>query len=95
MTRYGVVVADDVDDPQRTIRSELNYWFQFGNLEYAQIINVLCVNTPQAIFPGRQIGRFDEGFEASFLVLLDNPLDNLLKLRAINMMVKQGKLLSK
>ncbi len=95
MLNAGVNVVIGSDDPQRTIRSEVNYWFQFGNLEYAQIINVLCVNTPQAIFPDRKIGRFDEGYEASFLVLRDNPLDNLLKLRAINMMVKQGKLLKK
>lgn len=95
MLNAGVNVVIGSDDPQRTIRGEVNYWFQFGSLNYAQIINVLCVNTPQAIFPDRKIGRVDEGYEASFLVLRDNPLDNLLKLRAINMMVKQGKLLPK
>lgn len=95
MLNAGVNVVIGSDDSQRTIRSEVNYWFQFGNLNYAQILNVLCVNTPQTIFPDRKIGRFDEGYEASFLVLRDNPLDNLLKLRAINMMVKQGKLLQK
>ncbi|MCB0534313.1 MAG: amidohydrolase family protein [Saprospiraceae bacterium] len=95
MLNAGVNVVIGSDDAQRTIRSEVNYWFQFGNLNYAQILNVLCVNTPQAIFPDRKIGRFEEGYEASFLVLRDNPLGNLLKLRAINMMVKQGKLLPK
>ncbi|TNE51981.1 MAG: hypothetical protein EP344_16260 [Bacteroidetes bacterium] len=86
----GVNVVIGSDDPQRTIRGELNYWFQFGDLNYAQALQILCVNTPQAIFPNRKVGKIDEGYEASFLVLSDNPLENLLKLRAIAFKVKDG-----
>lgn len=89
----GVNVIAGSDDPQRTIRSEINYWFQFGNLNYEQIINVLCVHTPQAIFPKRKIGAFQEGYEANFLVLKADPLTNLLKLRAIDFVVKGGELI--
>lgn len=89
----GVNVVIGSDDMQRTIRGELNYWFQSGELDYAQTLKILCVNTPQAIFPNRKIGRLDEGYEASFLVLSDNPLVNLLKLRAIAFKVKDGVLL--
>ena len=81
------------DDSQRTTRGELNYWFQSGELDYAKTLQILCVNTPQAIFPKRKIGRFEEGYEASFLVLSDNPLTNLLKLRAIAFKVKNGELI--
>lgn len=89
----GVNVVIGSDDSQRTIRGELNYWFQSGNLDYAQTLKILCVNTPQTIFPKRKIGRFDDGYEASFLVLSDNPLTNLLKLRALAFKVKNGELL--
>ncbi len=93
MLDNGVNVVIGSDDSQRTIRGEVNYWFQFGNLDYAQALRILCMNTPQAIYPKRKIGRFEEGYEASFLVLDDNPLQNLLKLRAISFMVKGGQLL--
>lgn len=89
----GVNIVIGSDDIQRTIRGELNYWFQSGELDYAQTLKILCVNTPQAIFPNRKIGRLDEGYEASFLVLSDNPLSNLLKLRAIAYKVKNGVIL--
>ncbi|MCC6463499.1 MAG: amidohydrolase family protein [Saprospiraceae bacterium] len=86
----GVNVVIGSDDIQRTIRGELNYWFQFGDLNYSQTLKILCVNTPQAIFPKRKIGRIADGYEASFIVLSDNPLTNLLKLRAIAYKVKDG-----
>ncbi len=89
----GVNVVIGSDDTQRTIRGELNYWFQVGNMDYAQILQIVCVNTPQAIFPKRKIGRLDEGYEASFLVLNDNPINNILKLRAIAFKVKNGAIL--
>jgi hypothetical protein len=89
----GVNVVIGSDDTQRTIRGELNYWYQAGNLDYARTLQILCVNTPQAIFPKRKIGRIEEGYEASFIVLSDNPLNNILKLRAIAFKVKNGTLL--
>ena len=93
MLADNVNVVAGSDDTQRTLRSEINYWFQFGNLDNAQAIKILCVNTPQAIFPKRKIGHFDEGYEANFLVLSDNPLQNILKLRLIAFMVRNGKIL--
>jgi imidazolonepropionase-like amidohydrolase len=90
----GVQVVIGSDDPQRTIRAELNYWFQNSRIDYGKALQIVCVATPQAIFPGRKIGRFDEGYEASFLVLDDNPLNNILKLRAISWKAKQGKIIA-
>ncbi len=93
MLDNGVQVVIGSNDPQRTIRAELNYWFQNSRIDYAKALQIVCVATPQAIFPGRKIGRFEEGYEASFLVLDDNPINNILKLRAISWKVKQGKFL--
>lgn len=86
----GVNVAIGSNDPQRSIRGELNYWFQLGKLNYNSALKTLCETTPRAIFPKRKIGRIEEGYEASFLVLNDNPLNNILKLRAISFKVKNG-----
>ncbi|MFN8301226.1 MAG: hypothetical protein U0U46_01945 [Saprospiraceae bacterium] len=93
MNEAGVVIAIGSDDPQRTIRNELNYWYQLGSLSNLDLLKVLCENTPRAIYPKRKIGKFDEGYEASFLVLNDNPLQNILKVRLISMKVKKGELM--
>lgn len=89
----GVNIAIGSDDPQRTIRNELNYWYQLGGFGAPQLLKVLCENTPRAVFPKRKIGKFDDGYEASFLVLNDNPLQNILKLRVIAFKVKNGVIL--
>jgi hypothetical protein len=77
------------DDITRTGRGELNYWFNL-NIDYSKILRILVENTPRAVFPDRKIGKFEDGYEASFLVLNDNPLVNILKLRAISFKVKKG-----
>jgi imidazolonepropionase-like amidohydrolase len=59
----------------------------FTNLE---LLRMWSVTTPQAVFPARRIGRLADGYEASFLVLRDNPLDDMRNTRAIALRVKRG-----
>jgi imidazolonepropionase-like amidohydrolase len=89
----GVNLVLGSDDMQRTTRSELNYWFTLGNIDNPKVLKVLCENTPRAIYPKRKIGKIDDGYEASFIVLDDNPLNNILKLRLSSFKVKNGKIL--
>lgn len=89
----GVNIAMGSDDSQRTLRMELNYWFGMGDLDDARTLKVLCENTPRAIYPNRKIGKLENGYEASFLVLSDNPLTNVLKTRVQAFKVKDGVLL--
>ncbi|MCC7465277.1 MAG: hypothetical protein IT261_03355 [Saprospiraceae bacterium] len=89
----GVVAVMGSDDSQRTLRMELNYWFGLGELDDAWTLKVLCENTPKAIFPKRKIARFENGYEANFLVLADNPLTNVLKSRVQAFKVKNGVIL--
>lgn len=89
----GVNLVIGSDDAQRTIRAELNYWFAMGIQDNLQILKVLCENTPRAIFPKRKIAKIEDGYEASFLVLTENPLENLLKSRVAAFRVKQGVIL--
>lgn len=84
----NVVIGSD--DIQRTIRAELNHWFSLGAMDNLKVLKILCESTPKAIFPKRKIAKLDNGYEASFLVLNDNPLDNLLKARVAAFKMKQG-----
>ncbi len=54
------------------------------------LLNLWCEATPRAIFPGRKIGRFEEGYEASFLALAGNPIDDFTQVQAIRRRFKQG-----
>ena len=58
-----------------------------------ELLHTWCVDTPRSIFPGRKIGRFEDGYEASFLVLAGDPLEDFGQTANIVLRVKQGHLL--
>ena len=54
------------------------------------LLKMWCESTPAAMFPGRRIAKFTEGYEASFLALAGNPLEDFEQVRAIRRRFKQG-----
>lgn len=62
----------------------------FSNLE---LLEIWVEDTPRTIFPDRRIGRLAPGYEASFLVLERNPIEDFSATRAIGLRVKQGVIL--
>ena len=52
-------------------------------------------DTPRALFPGRRLGCFDPGCEASFLLLGGDPLADLNQVDMPLLRVKQGRLLTR
>ena len=54
------------------------------------LLKMWCEATPVAIFPERRIGKFAEGYEASFLALAGNPIEDFEQVRAIRRRFKQG-----
>ncbi|MFZ4634233.1 MAG: hypothetical protein ACOYNO_08520 [Saprospiraceae bacterium] len=87
----GVNVCIGSGDTQRTLRNELNYWFQLGNIDNMALLRTLCVNTPKAVFPKRKIGKIADGYEANLIVLKDNPANNILKTRMVAFKMKAGR----
>jgi imidazolonepropionase-like amidohydrolase len=59
----------------------------FSNLE---LLKMWSETTPHVIFPRRKIGALEEGYEANFLVLEENPIQDFSRLKRIRMRVKQG-----
>ncbi|GMV48916.1 MAG: amidohydrolase family protein [Nitrospira sp.] len=59
----------------------------FDNLT---LVKLWCEATPAAIFPGRAIGRFEEGYEASFLGLGGDPVEDFSQVQNIRIRFKQG-----
>jgi Amidohydrolase family len=72
---------------------ELFYWFKNKIFSNENILTITTKETPKLIFPNRKIGEFEEGFEASLLVFDNNPLDDYKILNAIQLKIKNGKII--
>jgi imidazolonepropionase-like amidohydrolase len=85
-----LAIGSDHADTSLVEVTHLRTFHLFDNLT---LLKLWSVATPAAIFPDRKIGRFEEGYEASFLALAGNPLDDFDAVQAIVLRVKQGRLL--
>ncbi len=87
--RAGVVLLIGSDHAETSLAEALHIHSLdlFDNLT---LLKLWCEATPAAIFAGRAIGRFAEGYEASFLALAGNPLEDFEQVRAIRQRFKQG-----
>ena len=77
-----------------TARAELHALDDLG-LDRATLLRLATRDTPLAIFPGRKLGCFEPGCEASFLVLGGDPLADLAHVDMPLLRVKQGRLLTR
>jgi imidazolonepropionase-like amidohydrolase len=88
----GVRILVGSDMPYRdTSVGEAFLLYELGIFTSEELLKMWCETTPRSIFPGRNIGRLNEGFEASFLVLGGNPIEDFARVRNISMRVKQGR----
>jgi hypothetical protein len=74
--------------------SELFVMRDTGVFNNRELLDIATNKTPADIFPNRKLGRLAAGYEANFLVLSKDPLENLDNLRSITLRVKQGRRLS-
>jgi len=86
----GVTVAIGSDDYGRTSRAEAEWLASLDVFDNAEVLRMWSVATPRAIFPGRRIGVFEEGAEASFLALRADPLADFAATGNIALRFKQG-----
>ncbi|MGP0592548.1 amidohydrolase family protein [Nitrospira sp. T9] len=85
----GVTIAIGSDHAETSLAEALHL-HQMGIFDNLTLLKVWSENTPKTIFPTRKIGRFEEGYEASFLVLEGNPLEDFKQVQNIILRVKQG-----
>jgi imidazolonepropionase-like amidohydrolase len=93
LQRAGVKLAAGTDDNNRTVLDEAANLDRLRVFDHLTLIKLLVEATPQSIYPQRKIGRLEEMYEASFLALDGNPLEDIANLRKVAMRVKQGHLL--
>lgn len=89
----GAPIAIGSDSFTQTSLDEIKSLRKFNVFTDEELLR-LWVNTPSlSIFPDRAIGTLEPDFEASFIALDCNPIDNLNCVENIGLAVKQGLLL--
>ena len=89
----GVLLAIGSDNPTDSSVGEIQYLQKLGIFDNLTLLKMWTETTAKAIFPKRKIGALKEGYEASFLALEGNPLEDLQNVRRIKFRLKQGFLL--
>jgi hypothetical protein len=90
----GVQVAVGSDSYRQTSLAEALSLRKLEAFDNRVLLKMWCEETAAAIFPHRKIGRLRQGYEASFLVLSDDPVQDFTNVQKIEMRVKQGEILS-
>lgn len=89
-----VPIAIGADDFGKTVSKEADYIIKQQLVDNSTLLDIYCRQTPQHIFPRRKLGLIKENYEASFLVLNENPLQQINTIHTgIRLRVKQGRLL--
>jgi imidazolonepropionase-like amidohydrolase len=86
----GVPLILGTDGDAGSVIKEARYLMSLGVVDSPTLLQLLCVDTPRFIFPGRRIGMLAPGYEASFLALKADPSVDLAGLTQIGFRVKQG-----
>ena len=90
MRQTGVRIALGSDSFGNTLDDELRRIYENKMLDNLTLLKIAVETTTQTIFPNRKIGRLHQGYEASFLVLNGNPIENFERVKNIQLRFKQG-----
>jgi hypothetical protein len=93
LRRAGVTILLGSDQFRKTPAVEAALLARLGLFSNAELLRMWCETTPRAIFPRRRIGRLEDGYEASLLVLTGDPLADFANTSRISMRMKQGEML--
>jgi hypothetical protein len=87
---HGVAIAIGSDRFELTSVDEAMYLHKIGAFDNLTLLKYWSETTAHAIFPERHIGRLAEGYEASFLVLGGNPVEDFKYVKEIHSGFQQG-----
>lgn len=90
LKKHRVPVTVGCDSYNLTAQTEIEYLRKMNIYSNLELLKMWCEVTPAAIFPNRKIAKLQEGYEASFLILPKNPLENFEHAYTISLRVKQG-----
>lgn len=86
----GVPLAIGSDNVGDSSIREVEYLQGLGVFDNLTLLKMWTETTARTIFPRRKIGALREGYEASFLALEGNPVEDLRNVRRIRLRFEQG-----
>jgi hypothetical protein len=89
LVKYGVNLVIGTDS-RGSVPEEILYLRSLDVIDNRALLQMSTRATPQAIFQKRKIGELRDGYEASFLALDRNPVENLENIKSIFARFKQG-----
>ncbi len=90
LRRAGVRMAVGSDDNNHTVINEAENLHRLRVFDGLTLLKLMTEVTPQTIFPERKIGYLKDGYEASFIALDGNPLEDFANIRKVSVRVKGG-----
>jgi (2Fe-2S) ferredoxin len=90
LNKHGALLAIGSDDPTDTSVKEAMYIKDLGIFDNLTLLKIWTENTPKTILPKRKVGLIQAGYEANFISLKGNPIENFESLTKINTKFKQG-----
>ena len=94
LVKNRVNIALGSDSYRDDTDPEALYLHSLRVIDNVTLLNMWCSTTAATIFPQRRIGHLREGYEASFLALSGDPIQDFTNVQKIQMHVKQGEILS-
>jgi len=94
LRKHRVHIAIGSDSYRQTSLVEALNLQKLGAFDNRTLLKMWCETTAATIFPKRKIGLLKNGYEASFLALNDNPLQDFANVQKIDKRFKQGEFLS-
>jgi len=88
--KAGVKIALGTDNMPTGVVEEAENIYRLKVFDNLTLLKIWTENTPQTIFPTRKIGFLNDGYEASFVALKGNPIEDFSNIRKITMRFKQG-----
>jgi imidazolonepropionase-like amidohydrolase len=90
----GVMLAMGSDMYNDNSVGEFQFLYDLKIFSNLELLKMWCENSAMTTFPDRKIGHLKEGYEASFLVLDKNPINDMKEInKSIVLKVKQGMIL--
>ena len=93
LKKYKVRIALGSDSYRSDTVPEATYVESLHVFDSSSLLTIWCTTTAKTIFPSRKIGELKENYEASFVVLSGNPLQNFSAVQHVVYGVKQGHVL--
>ncbi len=94
LKKHDVHIAVGSDSYRQTSLAEALNLQKLEVFDNRTLLKMWCETTVATIFPKRKIGHLKEGYEASFLVLNDNPVQDFANVQKIDKRFKQGEFFS-